>query len=87
MNKLLAWILGKTKVGTIIDKSRELLAGKKTYIAGAALAVPALITVIQNFSDQGAGYLLGITATPEYQHLLEGIGFITGRAAIGKLGK
>jgi hypothetical protein len=87
MNKLFGWVLGLTKVGKVINGARDFLAGKKTYVAGAALALPAILTIVQSFADQGSSYLLTLTTTPEYQHLIEGIGFITGRAALGKFGK
>lgn len=85
MGKVFEWVLGLTKVGKNINFVREKLMGYKTYIAGAALALPAILKIVQSFTDEGTPYLLRLTSTPEYAMLLNGIGFITGRAAISKL--
>lgn len=84
MSKFMAWILSATKVGKAIESVRSALWGKKTYIAGAATAVPALLTIITKFSDQGTPYLLSLPSTEEFVALMAGIGMITGRAAITK---
>jgi hypothetical protein len=84
MNKFMAWILGATRVGKVVEKVRAFLWGKKTYIAGLATAIPALLTIVSKFSDQGGAYLLGLPTTEEFAALMLGIGMITGRAAITK---
>lgn len=84
MTKVLDWVLSKTKIGKVIGKVQDALKGKKAYIAGGALAIPALLTIVQNFSDQGTGYLIGLTTTPEYTLLLEGLAVMGLRAAITK---
>lgn len=84
MNKIFSWILSFTKAGKVLEPVQRFLSGKKCYLSGTALAVPALITIIQSFSDQGAGYLLTITASPEWALLLNGLGLMGIRAAITK---
>jgi hypothetical protein len=84
MNKLMAWVLGATKVGKVIERIRAFLWGKKTYIAGFATALPALVTIVSKFADQGGAYLLGLPSTEEFSALMLGVGMITGRAAITK---
>jgi hypothetical protein len=66
MNKLMAWVLGATKVGKVIERIRAFLWGRKTYIAGLATALPALITIVSKFADQGGAYLLGLPTTEEF---------------------
>ena len=83
--KIIDWIFGKTKVGKMVEKLRVNLGGYKTYLEGAALAIPAILNIIANISDQGTGYLLTITGREEYRLLLEGIGLITLRAGIKKV--
>lgn len=84
MNKLLSWVLSLTKLGKGVDKARGFLSGKKAYLAGAAMVVPALVTIITQFADQGTGYLLGVTGTEEFRLLLEGLSVMGLRAAIAK---
>lgn len=86
MNKLIAWFIEKTKVGAAVEKVQDALDGKKMYLAGAALIVPNLIVIIQKFTEQGVPYILGLTATPEYKGLLEGIALCAAKAAITKSG-
>lgn len=85
MNKLLASILSFTKIGKVATKVQTIIAGYKTYIVGAGIAVPALLTILNNYGEQGTPYLLGVSGTPEYTQLLAGLGVITGRAAISKM--
>jgi hypothetical protein len=84
MGKLIAWILNMTKVGKVVGKTQTFLDGKKVYLAGAAIAVPALVTIITKFADQGTPYLLGVMTMPEWDSLMLGIGMMAGRAAIAK---
>lgn len=81
---MLNWILGLTKVGGMVSKLQGFLDGKKTYIAAAGLMVPALVTIIQNFSQQGASYLVHVAATPEFKQLMEAWAGIALRSAIAK---
>lgn len=84
MNKIIGWILSLTKIGKIVEPIQNFISGYKSYIAGLALAVPALLTIIQKFGEQGTAYLVGITATPEWALLLNGLAIMGLRAAIAK---
>lgn len=84
MNKLIVWFLSFTKLGKIVDPIQRFLSGKKAYLAGAALAIPALLTMIQKFSDQGMNYLVAITHQPEFDMFMQGIAVMGLRAAITK---
>ena len=84
MNKIISWVLGLTKVGAFLDKVRGVLSGKKAYLAGAALAVPALVTIITKFAEQGVPYILSVTGTEEFKMLMEGLGIMGLRAGIAK---
>lgn len=84
MNKILTWFLSFTKLGKVVEPVQQFLSGKKAYLAGAGLAIPALITILTKFSEQGTGYLLTITGTPEWALLLNGLGVMGLRAAITK---
>lgn len=84
MGKALSWILGFTKLGKAVEPVQKFLSGKKAYIAGTGMAVPALVTIITKFSDQGMGYLLTMTHTPEWALLLNGMAVMGLRAAITK---
>lgn len=84
MKKAIAWILGLTKVGKVVTTAQNKVSGYKSYLAGLALAVPALITIISNFGDQGSAYLIGVTNTPEWQALMAGFGIMGLRAAVSK---
>jgi hypothetical protein len=84
MNKMLAWVLSLTKLNKVVTPVQSFLSGKKAYIAGAALIVPALATMIQNFSDGGVSYLLAVTHTPEFDAFMQGVGIMGLRAAISK---
>lgn len=80
MNKLIAWIAGMTKVGQAVKKVQDFLDGKKQYLAGAGMAFPALITIIQKFQEGGIQYLLGATHSPEYLALTAGVAIIANAA-------
>lgn len=84
MGKIVAWFLSFTKLGKVVDPIQQFLSGKKAYLAGAGLAVPALVTIIQKFADHGLAYLMTVTSTPEWALLLNGLGIMGLRAAITK---
>lgn len=84
MNKMLAWFLSFTKLGKVVTPVQSFLSGKKSYLAGTAIVVPALVTIITKFSDQGTSYLLGVTHTPEWMLLMNGLAVMGIRAAITK---
>lgn len=84
MGKIMSWILSFTKIGKVVEPVQAYLSGKKSYIAGIGLTVPALVTIIQKFSEQGTGYLLSVTGTPEWAMLLNGLAVMGVRAAITK---
>lgn len=86
MNKLIAWFLSMTKLGKVVEPVQQFLSGKKTNLAGLAIAVPALVTMVGKFAEQGTAYLLGVAATPEFHQFMEGISLIFIRAAIAKAG-
>ena len=84
MNKLFAWVLSMTKLGKVVDPVQKFLSGKKVYLAGAAIGVPALVSIIQGFAESGLAYLLHVSATPEFQRLMEAIAAMGLRAAVTK---
>lgn len=84
MKKVIVWFLGFTKLGKVINPAQRFLSGKKAYIAGLSIAIPALLTMIQRFSDQGISYLLSIAGTPEFLEFMNGLGIMGLRAAISK---
>lgn len=84
MNKIINWVLSFTKIGKVFEPVQKLLSGKKAYLSGGAIAVPALLTMLTRFSDQGTSYLLSITGTPEWTLLLNGLAIMGLRAAITK---
>lgn len=84
MNKIITWLLSITKIGKVVEPVQAFLSGKKAYIAGAGLAIPALLTILTKFSEQGVGYLVSVTGTPEWALLLNGLGIMGLRAAITK---
>ncbi len=84
MNKIVTWLLGFTQVGKIVLPVQKFLSGYKVYLAGAGLAVPAVLTILTNFGDYGMSYLVEITKQPEWRMLLEGIAAMGVRAAITK---
>lgn len=84
MGKALNWILSFTKLGKVVEPVQTFLSGKKSYLAGLALAVPGLLKIIQGFSDGGVGYLMTVTHTGEFDMLMQGIGIMGLRAAITK---
>lgn len=86
MGKAIAWILSFTKLGKIVEPVQKFLSGKKTNLAGLAIAVPALVIMISKFTDQGMAYLVGVATTPEFKQFMEGISLIFIRAAIAKAG-
>lgn len=84
MGKVMAWILSFTKVGKVVEPVQKFLSGKKAYIAGIGLIVPALVEMVSRFSDQGVAYLVTVPGTPEWALLLNGLGVMGLRAAITK---
>lgn len=84
LNKIVDWFLSLTKLDKIVTPVQNFLDGKKAYLAGSAILVPALVTILQNFSAHGLGYLSGITTTPEYLAFLNGLAVMGLRAAISK---
>lgn len=84
MGKIVSWFLGFTKLGKIVTPVQQFLSGKKAYLAGAGLAIPALVTILTKFSNDGMSYLMGVTSTPEWALLLNGLGVMGLRAAITK---
>lgn len=84
MNKILTWVLGFTKIGKVAEPIQKFLSGKKAYLAGAGLAVPALVTILQNFSEQGLNYAVTLTGSPEWTLLLNGLAVMGLRAAVTK---
>lgn len=84
MGKIIDWVLSLTKLGKIVTPVQEFLDGKKSYLTGLGIAVPALVTILQNFSASGVQYLVGLPKTPEYGTLLMGLGLMFVRAAIAK---
>lgn len=86
MKSVINWFLNLTKVGKVVSKAQETVSGYKSYLAGLGIAIPALITIVTKFSDQGGAYLLTVTSTPEWALLLNGLGIMGLRAAISKAG-
>lgn len=84
MKKVLTWVLSFTKLGKVVDPAQEWLSGKKSYLAGLAIMVPALISMILGFSDHGLPYLLSINQTPEFVEFWNGVAIMGIRAAITK---
>lgn len=84
MKRLIGWVFGLTKVGKAVESFRGTLAGYKSYIFGAALAVPALLKIIVGFIDGGSPYLLNVSDTEDYRLLMEGLSIMGLRAAISK---
>jgi hypothetical protein len=84
MNKAFAWVIGFTKVGKALVPVQRVLSGKKTNLAGLAIAVPALVTIIQRFADQGIAYLATLPGSTEFIELMNGCALIFVRQAITK---
>lgn len=84
MNKIVAYVVSLTKLGKVIVPVQKFLSGKKAYMAGASLVVPALLIMIQNFADYGVEYLMRLPSTEEFRTFLEGIGIMGLRAAVTK---
>jgi len=86
VGKAFAWFLSFTKLGKVVTPVQSFLSGKKAYISGSALAIPALLTIIGKFSqdDGGLPYLMSVTTTPEWVILMNGLGIMGLRAAITK---
>ena len=84
MGKIVAWFLKLTKVDKVVEPVQSFLSGKKSYLTGLALAIPALITMLQSFSEGGMTYLLTMTHTPEFMVLMNGLAIMGLRAAITK---
>lgn len=75
--------LAAMKFVTVLQKW---LSGKKTYLSAAAIAVPALVEVINLFADNGLRAIGGISKTEAWAQLFVAIGLMSGRAAIAKAG-
>ncbi len=76
VKKLLIWILGKGRIGTTLEKTRQAVDGKKQLLASLAAAIPASITIIHNYGENGTPYLLNVASTPEFTAAMAGwIGF------------
>lgn len=84
MLKVFAWFKSIKKLSAIIKAVQKFLSGKKAYISGVGLIIPALVDILTKFSDQGISYLVGVTSTSEWALLLNGIGVMGIRAAITK---
>lgn len=84
MSKIISWILSLTKIGKAVEPIQNFLSGYKAYLAGLGLVVPAVLTMLQKFSEQGTAYILTVTSTPEWALLLNGLGIMGLRAAISK---
>jgi hypothetical protein len=84
MNKIIAWILGFTKLGKVAEPVQKWISGKGTYLSAAAVGVPALIIIIQKFADQGLPYLSTILTSPEYITLCGALATVRLRLAITK---
>jgi len=84
MKKIIAWVISFTKVGKVVTPVQKAISGKKSYLAGISLIVPALITMIQSFSDRGVAYLMEIPNTAEFVMFMNGLGLMGIRAAITK---
>lgn len=83
--KIVTWILGFTKLGKIFVPVQKFLDGKKVHLAGAALAVPALISILQKIGEQGMDALPHIVNSDHWETLMLGVGMIAGRAAVKKV--
>lgn len=77
---ILVWIVEKTKVGKFVKATQDWLDGKKQYIAGASMAFPALVTIVQHFQTGGVQYILGATHSPEYLAFTAGLAIIANAA-------
>jgi hypothetical protein len=84
MNKLVAWILGFTKLGKVAEPVQKWISGKGTYLSAAAAGIPALIIIIQKFADQGLPYLSTVLTSPEYITLCAAVATVRIRLAITK---
>lgn len=84
MSKVLAWVLSLTKLGKVVAPVQKYLSGKKVYLSSAAVAIPALLSILQGFSDMGVPYLMQLPSQPEYRLLMEAIAAMGIRAAITK---
>ena len=62
------------------------LSGKKTYLSAAAIAVPAVVEVINMFADNGLRGIGGITKTDAWAQLFAAFALMSSRAAIAKAG-
>lgn len=84
MGKIVTWFLGLTKIGKAVEPVQNFISGYKSYIAGLGLAIPAILTMVQAFGEQGTGYLVNVANTPEWTMLLNGLAIMGIRAAISK---
>lgn len=84
MGKIIGWVLNFTKVGKAVEPVQKTLSGWKSYLAGAALAIPAFITILIKFSEQGTGYLVTLLSSEEWALFMNGIAVMGLRAAVTK---
>lgn len=84
MGKLVGWVLSFTKLGKVVEPVQSFLSGKKSYLSGIAIALPAIITIVTRFSDLGMPYLFNVTHTSEWALMLNGLAIMGLRAAISK---
>lgn len=84
MGKLLGFILKFTKLGKATEPVQKFLSGKKSYLAGLGLAVPALLVMIQKFADQGVAYFPVVLSSEEWTLFMNGLAVMGVRAAITK---
>lgn len=84
MGKVLAWILSLTKAGKLIDSARKPISGWGSYLTGAGMIFPALLTIVKRFGDIGAPYLTTMFNEPEWIALMGGIAIIRVRGAVTK---
>lgn len=84
MSKIIGWVLSFTKLGKVVEPVQQWLSGKKVYLGAAAVGIPALIAIVQGFSDGGIGYLAHVASTPEYKTLVAAWIAAAGRAAVTK---
>lgn len=66
MKGLLAWIIDGTKVGKVLKSIQALLDGKKQLLVGISTAIPATVTILTKYGEQGNAYLVNIASTSEF---------------------
>ena|SRR5258707_5370166 len=84
MKKLILWVLSLTGAGKVVDPVRRFISGKGTYLSACAIGVPALIVILQRFSEYGLPYLATLLTSGEWITLMGAIATIRLRIAITK---